>query len=364
MQGISLVQFSLMKLLLFVAVISLSLATFGAWGIAVTLVLAQTLWIRNASDRVGAILGVGLVFVLASCVMHGHREAGRWCTCMNNLKTIGLALLNYHDQYGQFPPQYVADAEGRPMHSWRVLILPYLQEASTSNAYQQYRFNEPWNSPHNQKLAAQVPRQFRCRTTDVAEPETSLATHYVAVTGPGTAWPGSTGTRLDDFVDGSGNTVLLVEIADSDIPWMEPRDVAIKEVLTGNNGARVVPSSHHYVERTYFFYDSCPLVGNVLMADASCHCLTNRPSREDLAALLSIAGHESVDNRDIFPERHDTSFSRLDATRCIGFALYLALFALLVWKPPPETKGVEPPSHNGFPEVSTSPAAVADKPSR
>jgi len=326
------VQFSLLKLLLLVAVIAVSLATFGVWGIAITIfVTAQTFWIRRSANRVALVAIWGLVFVLGSCVVHGHREAYRLCHCRNNLKAIGLALHKYHDQYGQFPPQSVADAEGRPMHSWRVLILPYLDDPQASSVYAQYRFDEPWNGPRNQWLAAQAVEQFRCITTDAAEPGTPLATHYVAVTGPGTVWPGPTGACVGSILDGCKNTILVVEIADSDIHWMQPRDVMLEEALSGQNGPCAVPSSHHYVERTYFFCRTYPLAGNVLMADGSCQRFENRPSRDELAALLSIGGGESIDDDTLFWPPRDASALVLDVVRCMGFALYLLFLALLVW---------------------------------
>src|SRR5262249_42952585 len=74
--------------------------------------------------------------------------------CKNNLKQIGLAMFNYHDAYGCFPPAYIADADGRPMHSWRVLLLPFLDEAAR---YRKYRFDEPWDGPNNSELATSVP---------------------------------------------------------------------------------------------------------------------------------------------------------------------------------------------------------------
>lgn len=295
------VQFTLRKLLLLAAVIASSLATFGAWRIAITLfVMVQAFCIRKAANRVMLVAIWGLVFLLGSCTVHGHREGYRRASCRDNLRTIGLALHNYHAQYGRFPPAYVADAKGRPMHSWRVLILPYLGESDAKNVYQQYRFDEPWNSPHHQKLAAQVPFAFRCVTTSVAEPGAPLATHYVAVTGPGTAWPGPTGACVKDMVDGTSKTIQLVKIADSDIHWMEPSDVTLEEALAEQSGARAVPSSHHYVERTYFFTSTYPLTGHVLLADGSHRCLRKRPSREDLAASLSIAGGETLDRDTVF----------------------------------------------------------------
>ncbi|MEZ6114117.1 MAG: DUF1559 domain-containing protein [Pirellulaceae bacterium] len=75
------------------------------------------------------------------------REAARRSQCSSNLKQIELALHNYHDTFKSFPPAYIADANGRPMHSWRVLILPFMEQREL---YDQCRFDEPWDGPNNQ----------------------------------------------------------------------------------------------------------------------------------------------------------------------------------------------------------------------
>src|SRR5207248_2869881 len=89
----------------------------------------------------------GLVGVLGRAMLQAREEArASQCLC---IKQIGLALLNYHDTYGSFPPAYVADATGKPIHSWRVLILPFMEQSSLYNAYS---MAEPWDGPNNRKL--------------------------------------------------------------------------------------------------------------------------------------------------------------------------------------------------------------------
>ena len=103
--------------------------------------------------------------------------------CANNLKQIGLALHAYHERYGVLPPAYVADANGRPMHSWRVLLLPFLEQQSL---YDWYDFREPWDGPHNIKLLNNTPSCYICPSR-LSYPTT--VTSYVAITGPGTMFP-------------------------------------------------------------------------------------------------------------------------------------------------------------------------------
>ena len=139
--------------------------------------------------------------------------------CKGNLRQLGLALNLYHDTYGSFPPAYVTDASGTPAHSWRVLLLPQLGE---HELYAAYRFDEPWNGPHNRELLARMPAVYAC--PEHQAPESGI-TRYVAIVGKETIWPEQYAAALHDVRDGSSNTIQLVEWSDSDIAWLEPRDI-------------------------------------------------------------------------------------------------------------------------------------------
>ena len=120
------------------------------------------------------IVGVGLPVVLGILIglllpaISAVQEAAKKAACSSNLHQISLAMLNYENANGHFPPAYVADEKGRPMHSWRVLILPYLEEGEL---YKQYNMNEPWDSPHNRTLAAKMPKVYRCPTSRSRNPQ-------------------------------------------------------------------------------------------------------------------------------------------------------------------------------------------------
>ena len=145
-------------------------------------------------------------------------DGKKWMRCHSNLAQIGLALHNYHDVYGSFPPAYLTDKAGAPLLSWRVLILPFLEHG---DLYSQIKLDEPWNSPHNIRLAPLMPDVYRCPAdANAKDGETS----YVAVTGPETLWPGAQSRRLSD-TRATVETILLVEAADLGISWMEPRDM-------------------------------------------------------------------------------------------------------------------------------------------
>jgi prepilin-type processing-associated H-X9-DG protein len=188
---------------------------------------------RNTSMLliVGLIIAGGLG-VLAICVglpagllvpaVQQAREAARRTQCMNNLKQIGLALLNYHDQNGAFPPAFVPDKDGKPMHSWRVLILPYLDQAEL---YKEYKFDEPWDGPSNSRLLARMPPVYSCPSHVTSGVNTN--TSYAGVFGEHCVFRGSGPVKFTAITDGTSNTLLVGEVAKSNIPWMKPEDIDV-----------------------------------------------------------------------------------------------------------------------------------------
>lgn len=131
-----------------------------------------------------------------------------------------MAVANYHDAYGAFPPAYVADADGKPMHSWRVLLLPYVE---ARELYGQYDFNEPWDGPHNIKLVDKRPTVYAFHDSESRAGTTT--TNYLAVVGAETVWPGGKSFSMDQLGDGADQTILIVENHGSGIPWTAPRDL-------------------------------------------------------------------------------------------------------------------------------------------
>ena len=130
-----------------------------------------------------------------------------------------MAVANYHEAYGCFPPAYVADRNGKPMHSWRVLILPFLEQHEIYNAY---HFDEPWNGPNNRKLASRIGNIYLRSGLDSNQIQT---TSFVAVVGPQTMWPGSEPRSSKDLGDGTRDTLMVVEVPDGQFFWMEPTDL-------------------------------------------------------------------------------------------------------------------------------------------
>lgn len=198
------------------------------------------------------------------------RQAARVNSCICRFKQLGLAILNYENTYKTLPPAYIADAEGKPMHSWRVLILPYMEG---NEIYKKYNFDEPWNGPNNSKLADQIGSLYRCPEAH-GDP---LQTNYVAVVGSQALWPGSKGRLISQVIDGTSKTISLVEVADSGIHWMEPRDLTFDEAAQGVqvSGKPGAISSRH------------PGGANVGFADAHVIYLPLDISLKDLRAMLT-----------------------------------------------------------------------------
>lgn len=236
--------------------------------------------LRWYQHRLRALLVV--VAVVTPCcwlavAVHEAREAAIACNCQAPLNQLQLALMNYESSHGHFPPAYIADKDGNPMHSWRVLILPYIEEESL---YKEYDFNEPWNGPHNSKLADKMPRIFHM----LSEPPSTSVTNIVAITGPGTAFPGPKTTRKAEFTDGLDRTILLAEIANSNINWLEPRDLHVGEMSFIANDRRK-PSISCSRRRGPF----------VVFADSiHTHQVTPSLRPEALRALTTIAGGEKM----------------------------------------------------------------------
>ncbi len=145
------------------------------------------------------------------------RAAARRAQAMNNLKQLGLAFHCYHDVHKRFPPAVVMGPDGKTPHSWRVEVLPFLEQ---KELYDQYRMTEPWDSPHNKTLLQKMPAFFR----DPSAGPTSTNSCYFALTGNGTVFSNKEGAQFRDIRDGTSNTLLLVE-AKREIPWTKPEDI-------------------------------------------------------------------------------------------------------------------------------------------
>lgn len=236
---------------------------------------------RRGPGVLGVLASVAFVVLLVILLlpsMQATRTPSNRLVCANMLKQIAVALQTYHDAHGTFPPAFVADDEGKPVHSWRVLLLPYFEGTDMHALYRRYRLDEPWNSAQNRELADEMPYFCHCMSDD-AECETS----YVAVVGERTSWPGAVGRPISQITDGTSRTICIAEVKNSCINWMEPRDLTFEEACRGINRPPLSISSAHR--------DGA----NVLFCDGSVHYLTDTTSADALRALLTSDGGEQLD---------------------------------------------------------------------
>ena len=176
------------------------------------------------------------------------RQAAARYLSQENLHQIGIAMHNYAaDHDDRLPPSASRDPEGRPLLSWRVLLLPYMEEGEL---YEQFHLDEPWDSPHNLALLPKMPRTYKPPPNSGFE-NMSDVTFYQVFTGPDTAFELATGPRLlDDFPKGTSVTILVVEASEA-VPWTKPQDLdydpdkplpKLGGVFTGPGRFRLLPS--------------------------------------------------------------------------------------------------------------------------
>ncbi len=166
-----------------------------------------------------AIIGVLVALLLPA--VQAAREAARRTQSMNNLKQINLGMLNYESARGRFPAQANFGPDGKPLLSWRVHLLPYMEQSAL---YEQFHLDEPWDSEHNRGLIPLMPALY---LDPSSRHETSSGlTNYLGSAGEGRFFDGKPeGRRMADIRDGTSNTIMVVQVNDDRaVAWTRPDD--------------------------------------------------------------------------------------------------------------------------------------------
>lgn len=226
------------------------------------------------------------------------RAAAARTKSMNNLKQLGLAFHNYESAMGRFPPAAVIGPDGKPWHSWRVLLLPYLER---SDLYERYDFSQPWDSPKNRAVAEKMPALFR---DPAREGPADGFTDYAALVGEHTLFPPDVVTmkNADDFpacltagrkvsfpqvTDGTSNTIMFATVDPARrIPWTKPEDIVFGEGFAGVGGAGGIGAIHPLGEGK---------AGLAVFGDGSAQVIAATTDRDTVAALVTRDGGEIVD---------------------------------------------------------------------
>ena len=183
---------------------------------------------------------------------------------VDNLIILGIALNGYaRANDGRFPPAAIRK-DGKPLLSWRVAILPFLDLYRDTRLYRKFRLDEPWDSPHNKALLEEMPPEY----APVVREDVPYSTYYQGFVGPGTLFDGEAGTRIADVTDGVGSTLMVVEAAEP-VPWTKPEDLPFDE-------GKPLPKLGGQFEDGFY----------LAFADGSARFLSRKVAPETLRALI------------------------------------------------------------------------------
>jgi hypothetical protein len=190
---------------------------------------------------------------------------------LNNLKQIALAMHNYHDVYNGFPPAAVCDKKGNPQLSWRVLILPFIEQ---NNLFMEFKLDEPWDSAHNKKLLNKMPKTY---AIPGKTKEGGTDTYYRVFVGNGAGFDWITGTKINAITDGTSNTIMCATAATA-VPWTKPDELDFdpEKDMAKLLGALVSGKVQ------------------VAMFDGSVRSLSKIPDKMTLNALITRSGGEVI----------------------------------------------------------------------
>ena len=229
---------------------------------------------RRGFRLVELLVVVGLIGLLVACLLPinrgGSREAGRRMSCWNNLKQIAIALHNYQDTYGCFPPAYTVDANGKPLHSWRTLILPFAEQKPL---YDKIDLTKPWNDPANQEAYETSLSLYQCPSISLPK----CHTNYLAVAASGGCFHGPEPRKLAEITDDPDATLLVIEVpAERAVHWMSPNDADEGLIMI----AAAAGKSPH------------PAGAQAATVSGAMLSVTADTPREKLRALISVAGND------------------------------------------------------------------------
>ena len=225
---------------------------------------------RRVATFLVVVVVLFLLIGLLLPAMRTAREPARRVSCASNLRNIALALQEYESVYHALPPAYTVDAQGKPLHSWRTLILPYLD---CKELYGKIDLSKPWDDPANEAAYKTRLPIYRCPSSADFGPNTP----YLAVVGPHSCFLPTAPRKLSEITDGRDSTLMVVEVdAEHGVHWMAPVDTNAQWLLN----PKADDKGNH------------PGLFQAAFVDGSVHTVSSDIAPETLRAMISIDGHD------------------------------------------------------------------------
>jgi hypothetical protein len=210
-------------------------------------------------------------------VLQTTRGAAARSQTANNLKQIGLAMHNYDSAYGHLPTAAIYDKNGKPLLSWRVAILPYIEQDAL---YRQFKLDEPWDSEHNKKLAENY--KIKVYTIPGVDDFKDGKTRFRIFMGGSdklsAMFEKNIKTKITEITDGTSNTLMVVAAKEA-VLWTKPDEL-------------IFDPKGNPADLLYFQNDVTP----ALFGDGSVLYLSRKVTVENWRALVSKNGGEVVSN--------------------------------------------------------------------
>ena len=225
-------------------------------------------------ELLAVVVVIGLVIMCLLPVTRTAREPARRMQCGNNLKQIAVALHQYADEFGCLPPAYTVDAEGKPLHSWRTLILPKMEQESL---YDKIDLTKPWDDPANQFAHDVLVPGYQCPSAVLPKGHTT----YLAVVADGGCFQPTRPRPLAEITDDHHQTLMVIEVPPQRaVHWMSPSDASEELVL---NAVAAEEPAH-------------PSGTQGVFVSGDVHFFHAETKPETFRALISIAGNDRVES--------------------------------------------------------------------
>jgi hypothetical protein len=249
---------------------------------------------------VAAAIGVATSFGEARVYSSGNYD---WVERERSMVSIAKAVEKYHKDKGHYPPPAILGKDGKPLLSWRVALLPYMENAWINNPggpgekhinspkelYDRFKLDEPWDGPNNKKLIDKLPSIYRAPWSAIPYHQSNIGkTMVLAVVGKGAIFDPTKKTVSDsDVRDGPKQTLLLLQLEEpaQAVYWSKPADVE----LTADG--KLPADGPNFARRFAVVY-----------GDGSAHTLMNGLDPKTLLGIVSREGAEKLDEKAIRPD--------------------------------------------------------------